>query len=109
MAKVRPRVKVPKTASAGEVITIKTLINHKMESGFRKDKKGNLIPQQIINKFTAEFNGKTVFSADIRPAVSANPYFQFTAKVPESGTFKFTWVDDDGTVYSQEKPIKVEG
>jgi sulfur-oxidizing protein SoxZ len=109
MSDVKPRVKVPKSASAGEVITIKTLINHKMESGFRKDKKGNLIPQQIINKFTAEFNGKPVFAADVRPAVSANPYFQFTAKVPESGTFKFTWVDDDGTIYTEEKSIKVEG
>lgn len=109
MAKAKPRVKVPKTAKAGEVITIKTLINHKMESGFRKDKKGEPIPKHIINKFTAEFNGKPVFSADIRPAVSANPYFQFKAKVSESGTFKFTWVDDDGSTYSDEKKIKVGG
>ena len=110
MAKVKPRVKVPKKAEAGEVITIKTLINHKMESGFRKDKKtGELIPQKIINKFSAEFNGKPVFSADVRPAVSANPYFQFKVKVPESGTFKFTWVDDDGSTYSTEKKIQVGG
>lgn len=110
MAKAKPRVKVPSKAKAGEIITIKTLIDHKMESGFRKDKKtGELIPQQIINKFTAEFNGKPVFSADIRPAVSANPYFQFKAKVNESGTFKFTWVDDDGSTYETEKKITVEG
>ncbi len=105
----KPRVKVPRKASPGDVITIKTLINHKMESGFRKDKKGELIPQKIINKFTAEFNGKTVFAADVRPAVSANPYFQFKVKVPESGTLKFTWVDDDGTTYTDEKKIKVGG
>lgn len=110
MADAKPRVKVPKSAKAGDVITIKTLINHKMESGFRKNKKtGDLIPKQIINKFTAEFNGKTVFAADILPAVSANPYFQFSAKVNESGTFKFTWVDDDGSVYTEEKKIKVGG
>ena len=109
MAKVKPRVKVPKKAKAGEVITIKTLINHKMESGFRKDKKGELIPRKIINKFTAEFNGKKVFAADVAPAVSANPYFQFKVKVPESGTFKFTWVDDDGSTYTSEKKITVGG
>ncbi|MBU2581806.1 MAG: thiosulfate oxidation carrier complex protein SoxZ [Alphaproteobacteria bacterium] len=109
MADAKPRVKVPKTAKAGEVITIKTLINHTMESGFRKDKNGELIPKKIINKFTAEFNGKPVFTTDISPAVSANPYFQFTAKVNESGTFKFTWVDDDGSTYTDEKEIKVEG
>ncbi|MBL6432249.1 MAG: thiosulfate oxidation carrier complex protein SoxZ [Alphaproteobacteria bacterium] len=108
MAKSKPRVKVPKTASKDEVITIKTLISHKMESGQRKDKDGNPIPRQIINKFTCDFNGKTVFSCDLEPAISANPYLEFSAKVPESGTFKFTWVDDDGSEYSSESKIAVE-
>ena len=105
MASSKPRVKVPKTASKDEVITIKTLISHKMESGQRKDSDGNPIPRQIINKFTCDFNGKTVFSCDLEPAISANPYLEFSAKVPESGTFKFTWVDDDGSVYTEEKEI----
>ena len=108
MASVKPRVKVPKSASAGEVITIKTLISHPMESGQRKDSDGNAIPRQIINKFTCEFNGQTVFSCDLDPAISANPYFEFSAKVPESGTYKFTWVDDDGSVYTEEQSITVE-
>jgi sulfur-oxidizing protein SoxZ len=108
MAAVKPRVKVPKSASAGEVITIKTLISHPMESGQRKDNDGNAIPRQIINKFTCEFNGQTVFSCDIEPAVSANPYLEFTAKVNEAGTFKFTWVDDDGSVYTDEKKIALK-
>ncbi|WP_150523419.1 thiosulfate oxidation carrier complex protein SoxZ [Roseibium sediminis] len=107
MAAPKPRVKVPKKASKGEVITIKTLISHPMESGQRKDKEGNLIPRQIINKFTCEFNGQTVFSCDMDPAVSANPYMEFSAKVEESGTFKFTWVDDDGSVYETENEIAV--
>ena len=107
MAKSKPRVKVPKTAEAGEVITIKTLISHKMESGQRKDKEGKVIPRKIINAFKAEFNGMTVFEADIEPAVSTNPYIQFSVKVPESGEFKFTWVDDDGSVYETAKKIKV--
>ncbi len=107
MATPRPRVKVPKSASAGEVITIKTLISHEMESGQRKDKDGKVIPREIINKFTCEFNGTKVFECDIEPAVSANPYFEFSAKVPESGTFKFTWVDDDGSVYTDEQKITV--
>ncbi len=104
----KPRVKVPKTAAAGEVIKIKTLISHKMESGQRKDNKtGELVPRKIINKFMCEFNGNVVFSCDIEPAVSANPYFEFSAKVNVSGTFKFTWVDDDGTVTELEKEIAV--
>ena len=106
----RPRVKVPRTASKDEVITIKTLISHKMESGQRKDRKtGKLIPRMIINKFTVTFNGQLVFSTDIEPSVSANPYLQFSVKVPESGEFEFTWVDDDGKTYKAKKKIEVKG
>lgn len=104
---VKPRVKVPKTASAGEVVTIKTLISHPMESGQRKDSDGNTIPRSIINRFTAEFNGESVLDVTIQPAVSTNPYFQFDAKVPESGEFKFTWYDDDGSVYETSNAIEV--
>jgi sulfur-oxidizing protein SoxZ len=103
----KPRVKIPKSATAGEVIVIKTLISHEMESGQRKDKDGNPIPRKIINSFTCEFNGRPVFSCDIDPAISANPYFEFNAKVTESGTFRFTWVDDDGSVYTHEESIEV--
>jgi thiosulfate oxidation carrier complex protein SoxZ len=73
----KPRVKVPNSAKAGEVITIKTLISHTMESGQRKDKDGNVIPRKIINKFTCEFNGTKVFESDIRPGDLANPFFEF--------------------------------
>jgi len=108
MATPRPRLKLPKTAKAGEVITIKTLINHPMESGQRKDKQGNKIPRKIINKFTCEFEGQTVFASDISPAISSNPYFEFNAKPMKSGTFKFTWVDDDGSKYTLEQAIEVK-
>jgi len=100
-------VKVPATAAKDEVITIKTLISHTMESGQRKGSDGNPIPRQIINTFTAEFNGAKVFEAELEPAISANPYFEFTMRVPESGTIKFTWVDDNGSVYSEEQTIEV--
>jgi sulfur-oxidizing protein SoxZ len=103
----KPRIKLPKEAKKGEVIEIKTLIAHVMETGLRKDQEGKVIPRKIINKFTAEFNGKPVFSVDIEPAVAANPYMQFTAKVEESGTFRFTWTDDDGTVTTADQDIAV--
>ena len=103
----KPRLKLPKEAKKGEIIEIKTLMPHVMESGQRKDKDGKTIPRRIINKFTAEFNGKPVFSATIEPAVAANPYLQFTAKVEESGTFKFSWTDDDGSLITAEEKITV--
>src|SRR5262249_42643743 len=91
----KPRLKLPKEAKKGDVIEIKTLLPHVMESGQRKDKDGKLIPRRIINKFACEFNGKPVFAVDLEPAIAANPYMQFHAKVEESGTFRFSWTDDD--------------
>ncbi len=109
MAKgVKPRVKVPKSASAGETITLKTLISHKMESGQRKDSDGNVIPRSIINRFTCDFDGQNVIDVTMEPAISTNPYFQFEAVVPSAGEFKFTWYDDDGSVYEKSKKIAVD-
>ena len=108
MAKgVKPRVKVPKTAAAGDTITIKTLISHKMESGQRKDDDGNIIPRSIINRFTCEFNGESVIDVTLEPAISTNPYLEFEALVSEAGEFKFTWYDDDGSVYDETKKIAI--
>ena len=99
---------MPKSASAGEVITIKTLISHKMESGQRKDDDGNVIPRSIINRFTCDFNGENVIEVVLEPAISTNPYLEFEALVPEAGEFKFTWYDDDGSIYETSKKIAIE-
>jgi sulfur-oxidizing protein SoxZ len=108
MASKKPRVKSPKTAKKGEVIEIKTLISHKMETGQRKNKKtGKPIPRQIINSFIAKFNGQTVFSMDINPAVAANPYIKFNMRAEKSGEFEFTWVDDNGSSYTSKKKLAV--
>ena len=104
---VKPRVKVPSKASAGEAVTIKTLISHPMESGQRKDSSGNVIPRSIINRFTCEFGGEMVIDVKMEPAISTNPYFEFEATVPAAGDFKFTWYDDDGSVYEDVKSVAV--
>ena len=101
----KPRVKVPKSAAAGEVVTIKALISHKMESGQRKDAEGKLIPRSIINRFSCDLNGANVIDVTIDPAVSTNPYFEFDARVDAAGEFTFTWFDDDGAVYTDTKSI----
>ncbi len=104
---VKPRVKVPKTAKAGETITIKTLISHPMESGQRKDLDGKIIPREIINRFVVDFAGQNVLDVQMEPAISTNPYFEFEAKVDQSGEFTFTWYDDDGSVYEEKQSIEV--
>ena len=103
MATIKIRAK-----AKGGVTTVKSLMNHPMETGQRKDKKtGEKIPRKIINKFVATYNGEEVISVDLEPAISANPYFQFDAKLPESGEFHFQWTDDDGSVYEQKKKVEV--
>ncbi len=104
---VKPRVKVPKSAAVGEVVTLKTLISHPMESGQRKDDKGVLIPREIINRFTCDYHGVNVIEIEIDPAVSTNPYFEFDVKIDAAGEFVFTWYDDDGSVYTEKKSIEI--
>ena len=105
---MKPRVKVPKQAKAGEVVRIKTLISHKMETGLRKDKKtGKLIPRKIINSFVAKYNGKEVFSASPYAGISANPFFSFFLKVRESGELEMVWTEETGKQWSAKKKIAV--
>lgn len=105
--KPTPRVRVPATAKKDEIVEIKTLISHEMESGQRKNAEGKAIPRKIINLFTASFNGKKFFEATWHPAVSANPYQSFFYKAAESGEFTFAWKDDDGSVYEHKAKLTV--
>ena len=107
MASIKPRVKVPKEVSIDEIIEIKTLIRHPMHSGRMKDNNGQIIPRQIINSFSAKFNGKEVFQMDLEPSISTNPFIVFQYKVKESGTFDFEWIDDNGEKYYISKEMTV--
>jgi len=101
------RVKLPQTASKGQVIKIKTIASHPMESGFRKGKDGKLIPRNIINKFICRFDGRDITVIDLHPSVSSNPFLAFSARVHKSGTFEFEWIEDGGASTKLTKTIKV--
>jgi sulfur-oxidizing protein SoxZ len=104
----KPRIKLDKKeAKKGDIVEVKALVAHTMESGQRKDKDGNAIPRNILNKFTCTVNGKEVFSAYCEPAISANPYIQFKFRADESGPVVLTWVGDDGEKIVGEETIKV--
>ena len=90
------RLDVPKTAKRGDIIEIKTLVAHTMETGFRRTDRGVPIPRDIITTFVCLYNGVEVFRAELHPSVSANPYIQFTTVATESGTLEFTWTGDNG-------------
>ncbi|HRY05830.1 MAG TPA: thiosulfate oxidation carrier complex protein SoxZ [Hyphomicrobiaceae bacterium] len=103
----KPRIKVEKAKKAGDVIEVKTLITHVMETGFRKGSDGKLIPRNIINSFTATFGGKDVFKADLSSGVSANPYISFYLKVSGPGDLEMTWLDDKGEKIVEKVPVTV--
>jgi len=101
------RLRVPPSARKGEIIEIKSLISHDMESGQRRDESGKLIARKILNKFVCTFEGEEVLGADWGAAIAANPYFAFHVRASRSGTFEFAWTDDDGTVVRQRAAIAV--
>jgi sulfur-oxidizing protein SoxZ len=105
---VKPRIKLDrKEVKAGDIVEVKALVSHIMETGQRKDPQGNTIPRKILNRFTCTVAGKQVFAADFEPAISANPYIQFKFKATESGPVVLTWTDDDGSTIVGEETIKV--
>ncbi len=103
----KARLKVPKKAKKGDIITVKSLISHPMETGQRKDKKGNKIPRKIINNVVCNYNGKKVLESNWAPAISANPYLAFNLRASESGTVEVIWTDDDGSKTTQSAKITV--
>jgi sulfur-oxidizing protein SoxZ len=90
----RAMINVPKAVKQGEVVEIKAMIAHPMETGYRVGPNGSNIPRDIIRRFACTYDGEEVFWADLHPAVSANPFFAFTLVATTSGTIEFAWTDD---------------
>ncbi len=101
-------INVPARAKRGEVIEIKTLISHPMETGFRRTQIGALIPRDIIRGFVCTYNGSEVFRAELHPAIAANPFIVFSTVATESGTLAFHWTGDNGFSVTKSAAISVE-
>jgi sulfur-oxidizing protein SoxZ len=78
-----------------------------METGFRRTQLGELVPRDIITRFTCSYNGVEVFRADLHPAVAANPLISFTTVATESGTLEFRWSGDNGFSATQTATLQV--
>src|SRR5687767_1401991 len=104
----RTLINVPPKAKRGEVITIKTLISHIMETGFRHNNVGVRIPRDIIDTFVCTYNGEEIFRAALYPAIAANPFITFHTVATESGTIAFKWTGDKGFSASESVKITVE-
>ena len=104
----RALINVPPRAKRGEVIEIKTLISHPMESGYRAGPNGTVIPRDIIRRFVCAYNGAEIFRAELSPAIAANPFISFFTIAAESGTIVFEWTGDNGFAATERAPITVE-
>jgi sulfur-oxidizing protein SoxZ len=103
-----PLINVPARAKRGDVITIKTLISHEMETGFRYGTNGVLIPRNIITEFVCTYSGEEIFRAEFHQAVAANPFLTFYTVATASGTIAFTWTGDNGFSETASANITVE-
>ena len=101
------RIDVPKTAKRGDIVDIKTLAAHGMETGFRRTHLGVPIPRDIITTFVCSYNGIEVFRAELYPSISANPFIQFSTVATESGTLEFKWSGDNGFTATETARIDV--
>jgi sulfur-oxidizing protein SoxZ len=104
----RALINVPPKARRGDVITLRTLISHEMETGYRFTTTGQRIPREIITGFVATYNGEEIFRAEFFQAISANPFVQFHTVATESGTIAFEWTGDNGFSARETVQIVVE-
>jgi sulfur-oxidizing protein SoxZ len=103
----RALVNVPKTAVRGDIIEIRAMIAHPMETGYREGLNGERIPRHIIKRFVCKYGNEEIFSAELFPAIAANPFLAFTTIATESGTFTFEWTDDRGEIQTASAEITV--
>ena len=103
----RALINVPAETQRGTVIELKALIAHPMETGYRPGPNGQLLPRDIIRRFACSYNGAEVFSAELHPAMTANPFIHFTTVATESGTISFTWEGDNGFSQTETATIAV--
>ena len=95
-----------RAASKAGVTEVKVLMNHEMETGFRKDSSGNVVPAWYIAEVVAKLNGKDVMTAQWGPSVSKNPYLAFKVKGGKAGDkIAIAWTDSKGDTRTDEATV----
>src|SRR3954465_3135982 len=90
------KLQVPSTVRKGEPFEVRVLVQHPMETGYRRDLNGQSIPTHIVDKLTCRVGEQVVFSAEFGTGIAANPYVSFFAMVDASGEVVVEWSDDQG-------------
>ena len=101
------KVAVPELALAGEVVTVRTVITHPMETGLRLDEFNAYVPLRIIQRFICTLNGEMVFAMKLEPAIATNPYLSFRMIARKSGVLAFERQDSTGAVFTNTSLLQV--
>ncbi len=105
MAKLRAILTAPATARVGEVVEVRAIAQHPMETGYRRGSDGALLPRELLRRVECRFDGELVCAAELHAAISANPYLAFHLKLPRSGTLSVSWCGDRGVAHSESVQI----
>ncbi len=103
----RSLITLPARVSRGESFTVRTLLQHPMESGFRVGADGRVLPRDIVRRFRCLYNGELVVEAELYPAVAANPFVEFSVRALDSGSLRFEWEGDHGFQHREQRPLIV--
>ena len=111
----RALITIPKTAKRGEIIEIRVLVQHPMETGYRRSSEGDLLPRDLIRRFSCRFvesgkaddNGSIIFTATLHAAIAANPYLSFNLRAQSSGKLLFSWEGDNGFSHREQAALTV--
>lgn len=104
---IRALLTVPTTARKGEVIEIRAVVQHPMETGYRVDSEGQKLARDLVRRVECRFEGELVFAADLHPAIAANPYLAFRMLASGSGTVTVSWQGDQGFAHSESALLTV--
>ena len=99
------RLLLPERVAVGDVIKVRLLIQHAMETGYRQDVEGRVIPRNVIQWVRCELGGVEVFRAETSSGISANPYFEFPLRVVQGGDWLVQWLDDAGVQGELRQPM----
>lgn len=103
----RSVIHLPATARPGEIVSVRVLVQHPMETGYRSSSVGEPLPRNLIRRVECRFEGERVFAADLHPAVAANPTLAFFLLARRSGMLSVEWRGDNGFVHSDSARLQV--
>jgi sulfur-oxidizing protein SoxZ len=92
---VTARIQVPREVRRGDLIEVRIIIQHPMETGFRYDALGRQTPRNVIYSFECRYGGAEIFRAAMGAGIAANPYLRFFTRAGESGDIECRWVDQE--------------